>query len=337
MMRKGTVPALLAAVAAATVVAATGMSGFGAPPGSVDGPSVAPEEATVGGSGSRLQGDVSVDLGNVSWIDIAYVLHDGMTRESVNLSVFATWGDAPRDDRTQPWMCTAQVDTGPSLPRPKLHTATCSLIGYDGAIEFHARYGDHDVDQAVPDPRCTLLGCHEGTKMGVDGLGKTFLNVSEILGDRNRTTFHLLVATGSYPPESIEIEGRIDDTRASMRTGPAEDRFTRFREDFDSSLYARADVPGEPHYQTAAEHVKEVQGEEPMAYWYMPAPLDADEDRRYWIERPDGTRETGEGLWGYAGLSHLEGRWTFGYSGSHGRGADFPILMGMRFDPAEPP
>lgn len=329
--------AALAAVAAVALAGVAGLlPGTAAPPAAVGAaPDPAPDRTA---EASTLQGNVSRTLRNVSWIDIAYEIHDGMTEDSVVLNFTATWGEPPRDDRTQPWMCAA--DAAEMEPRTQLSSRRLDCITWpgDGAFEVNARYGDHEVDRHVSAPHCRVLGCLEGGEMGTYNHGSPLLNLTSVLQGRDQRTYHILVATGAYPPAEIEVEGHVRDTEAVLRTGTGGDVFTRFREDFDSNTFVRADPPEDLYYQSPGQHVLEAPDDDRhMVFWYQPFGPDANEDARSWYERPDGTRVSDEGWAWFWDASRLDGPWTFGYSGSYGYSGDSPLLTGMHLELADAP
>lgn len=293
-----------------------------------------PEDSV--GHGTTPNGSaLRIDDVNTSWIDIAWAVTNDTEIHNVRANVSATWELHGRANNTPHWLCgfygvePTKEDGAPSA-------ISCIVAVEDTMWEVGGQVGPVAAEQTVPDVLCTTM-CDSATlSLSLD----TFQNVLPYrYFDPSEDVVHFVVVAGGLEPSQFRANVAWTGVDVESTRGPFDDTYTYTPEDFDSTLFARADTPvGGPHVQYDAKLVTRDPSPDPGGLVYF-NPYDVPEDgigrpyREAYVERPDGSRASaGIGFWE---APDQTGSWTFWYNASQRRWTDFPVLMGTDMTWAE--
>lgn len=284
---------------------------------------------------------IDASLEAVSWVAFAFRVTPDLEPEDIEIEVTYIWDENPgARDRTQRWFSTYY---GPAVlgenPYPRSgYMVDRSSWHEDGVLEVEARAAGEGVQLAEPYPMYDDMCC-SGTRTTL-----TFaMHQHDNPFDPDRLpqddpTLHLVLAAGG-PVLQVEVEARWTNTTLNWTAGEFEDIFTYFRGDYESPLYARADVtPGwNPYMHSGAVlDVEIVRDDRPVLFWYAHRP-DAWTGTSFdagW-ERPDGS--TVARPFFPIEATDQAGIWTYWLEGGRGNSADKPVLYGTVFEWAEVP
>lgn len=221
----------------------------------------------------------------------------------------------------------------------------------DGPWEVGAQAAGHSVEVAAPSPFCAVEVCWPGEQWNLtfdlqgvqDKLNRYFDWFRENEPD---PVLHVLLMVGGLEPVRTHVEASWQDTDVNVTSGPFEDAFTYYHEDFRSTLFVRADavnVPApivgyqQPYYQeNATLRTDLVEPGKSVFHNFQPWASDpARGGRGMGYQRPDGTTFTGfEAMFGFG---DEVGTWRYWFNGSLHDDADDHVLFGSNFDWAEAP
>lgn len=296
-----------------------------------------------------FEGNLTLDLQDVGWVDIAYPVDP--VRDMATVEASWRYTVEVDGDGSPFWQCASmgvwtreqyeQHELGPLAgPGGKL---VCLGQAGDGMTEVDARLGGERVNASTRDPGYRVVGPYT---RDIDETmeGPLFSINPEVQSAPPRPVEHFTLATGGEPlEEGAVLRFAWTNTTVRVRTGPPGDTFAAQREDFETDRYVQADHPGTFSSTTVAgngTYRTELVRDRPHAvFWWLPPEQEGSQGEPGY-RRPNGSVYPPEylpsaaagGLWAEA--TDDVGPWTFWIPAGRSGEPDRPVLMGARYERA---
>lgn len=311
---------------------------------------VAVRAAAEGLEGSS--GTFAADLGNTTWVDIAFALNlSGDFEVTISWEWVRPENPGTEDDAGQFWDCEY---LGPKAKGPSdapWWTSWCHLptnAADDGRWEVAAEADGQQVEAGVPLPVCEIDGvCSGPLKLGDESTYDDEYFEEHWPRAKDGQVVHFVRATGGRYPVRMNVRVEWENTTVAMTHGGPEDAVMYLRDEFRSEAYARADLTGQmqPYFQYQANRTHRVAPDDtPTVFWYRPESYSdvpgMGNDWEHGYVRPDGTGETDDG-WLMVAFAETAGPWEFWLDGSlkfdpYGSPwGEAPVLFGSTIEWAE--